>query len=557
MRGGREIARFMLFPESIDELGRPGVFVDDVVGAQARARVAATAARFSGEWQSLLGLEQLRVAGIPLAEFVRLQVRFRLHFIFAMLEFARAAMGERPDAVVLTGLFPEQSRVLRHAFESLGVAVEERAGPGRGRLDGLAFRAEARLRRVREVTLPRYARYLGRVVRAERTAAQREDPRLLVMDSYCLTPEALGYLKSRGTLLRILDRDRGIRKILLQSGVPFRTVALRGTAPADWPAAGPAFDPPGAARFVYDGIPFFPLVEPDLRRAIRDTGPRLFAYASLPDEGLRRIVLREQNFPDGKMVVWLAGRAGIRTVMLQHGLMVGEYGYLPMDADVFVAWGEEGRRWMTDRSVPREKVEIIGFPRFDAYARSTGPDAEQPFGKRVLVVFETTEYNGEDGTIDNYRLLHLVMEAVAALPGWTVVIRFHPGQTAAEREVCRRLVRACGPGVRVSRELALRPSLSSADVVVTEASTVGLEALLAGKLLLAVRSRGYAGNPYLDSDALPSAESPEDIRGWLKRWERSPEERRAARATAKRFIDGYVQRDGELASVRLWKYCLS
>ncbi|TFH33555.1 MAG: hypothetical protein E4G97_00090 [Deltaproteobacteria bacterium] len=128
---------------------------------------------------------------------------------------------------------------------------------------------------------------------------------------------------------------------------------------------------------------------------------------------------------------------------------------------------------------------------------------------------------------------------------------------AAEREACRQLVRSCVPQDRLDRETALRESLASADVIVTEASRVGVEALLAGKLLLVVRSRGYVGNPYLESDALPLAESPEDVRAWLQRWERSPEERRESMVRAARFVDGYLLRDDEPASERFWKYCLS
>lgn|GEM_PF-2360834 len=556
-RGGRETARFHLLPESASDFAGNGAFVDDVLDRDGRARVTAAAERFSREWASLLGLDRLRIAGIPLPSFVHLQLKFRFHFLFRLLEFARAAARENPDAAVLAGLSPAESGTLRHAFGSLGVRVEERSGPGRGGIRGTTFRLDARLRRIREVTLPRYGRYLGRGVRLERTAAPKEDPRILVLDTYCMTPEALRHLKDRGTLLRIPENDRGMKKILLQAGIPFRTVGFRGLPPADWPPATLPFDPRGTGSFVYEGFPFFPLIEPDLRNAVGTIGPRLFSYTTLPEEGLRRIVTREQNFPDGKMLVWLARQAGIRTIMLQHGLMVGEYGYLPMDADIFVAWGEEGRGWMEKRGVPRDRIEVIGFPRFDAVRNDTETRGRRPFGKRLLVVFETTEYNGEDSPLDNYRLLHLVLEAVSPLPDWSVAVRFHPGQPAGEREAFRRFARSCGARVRISRELALGRALESADVVVTEASTVGVEALLSGKIVLVVRSRGYANNPYMETDALPVAASPEDIRARLLRWERFPEERRAATDGAARFVDAYLRREDVPASVRFWEYCLS
>ena len=557
-RGGRERTRYFLLPESIADLGQTGAFVHDVVDAVGRRPLIEATEEFSANWAVRLGLERLRIEGIPLASYVDLQFKFRLNFLLMLLEFARQAVSrERPDTAVLSGLFPEEQQVLSHAFRSLGVKVEVKTRRERGGMDGIPFRLKARLRRISQVSLPRYGRYVRRMVRLEVAPAVREDPRILVVDSYALTPEAFRYLKGRGVLLHVMDNDRAIKKILLQAGVPFRSIGLKGTPPADWPARDELrFPDEGVSWFTYRGIPFFPLVEKTVRWAIWNVAPRLFSYGSLPGEGLRRIVLRDQNFAEGKMLVWIARKAGIPTVMLQHGPTMGDYGYLPMDADVFVTWGEETRRWMEERGVERSRLEVIGSPRFDSYTGVVRPVETRRFGKTILLVFESTEYHGEDSPLDNYRFLRLVLDAIAPLDGWEVVVRFHPGQTIEEREACWRVVRPLAPRVRIDHEMSLSKSLDKVDVVVTEASTVGMEGLLHGKLLIVVPTHRFEGNPYRMTDAFPRLRTAEEIRDCLKRWEDSERNRHDAREEAKRFLDGYLYRDDEPASVRFWKYCL-
>ena len=558
-RGGRETSRYFLLPESMEDLARTGSFVYDVVEASGRRPLVDATEIFSRDWAARLGLGHLRVEGIPLPSLVDLQFKFRLNFLLMLFEFARLAVSrERPDTAVLSGVYPEERRILRHAFESMGVKVEDAPGRRSIGMDGLAFRLGTRLRRIAQVSLPRYSRYLQRMVSLDRTPTVREDPRILVVDSYALSPEACRYLKDRGTLLHVLDKDRGIKKILLQSGVPFRSVRLKGTSPADWPAPDSIrFPEEGVSWFTYEGIPFFRFMEGSIRWAVWDVAPRLFAYRSLPGEGFRKIILREQNFPEGKMLVWFGRQSGIKTIMMQHGLIVADHGYLPMDADVFVAWGEEGRRWMEARGVSPHRVEVIGFPRFDSYANKGGGCDGKGFGREMLVVFENTDFGGEDTPADNYRLLHLVLEAISPLDGWKVVVRFHPGQPTEEREACRRVVRPLYPHVRIDREMSLGKSLAKVDVVLTECSTVGMEALLQGKLLLVVRAKGLSGNPYLETDALPRAGSVEEIREYLRKWEQSDAARREAREQGKAFLDGYLRCEREPASVRFWKYCLS
>jgi hypothetical protein len=559
-RGGREVSRYLWIPDSLDDLARPEGFVHDLLDAPARARVVGASEAFTRDWDLRLGLGRLEVNGFPLASLVHLQFKSRLNHIFLLLEFAlRAVSLERPDTVFLSGMFSDEVVALRHAFGTLGVGVREGPAPRAGGAGGMAFRLGYRFRRVAEITVPRYRSYLRRLVRADRTPAPREDPRLLLADSFCLTPEAAAYLRNRGTLLHVLETDGGIRKILRKAGLPFRSVALRGARPAGWPSReNTRFAAQGAGQFEYGGIPFFPLIDGEVRKAVWETAPRLFAYGSLPEEGFRKVVLREQNGPEGKMLVWLFRRAGTPTVMMQHGLMVCEYGYLPMDADVFVAWGEEGRRWMGERGVPPERVEVIGCPRFDGYSgREAAKEPVGVFGRRLLLVFESVEYSGEDSPADNYHLLRMVLDAVAPLDGWRLAIRFHPAQAICERDMCRRLVEPLGDRVRVAMEIGPSASLGKADVVLTEASTVGMEALLRGKLLLVTRAKGVPGNPYTDGHAIPCADSAGEIRSWLLRWDRSAEERAKAKGNGKTFLDGHLHREEEPAGVRFWKYCLS
>jgi len=69
----------------------------------------------------------------------------------------------------------------------------------------------------------------------------------------------------------------------------------------------------------------------------------------------------------GRIIVQLARQLNIRTAVMQHGATVGMYGYVPVLADCFLAWGDQTRKWLVDRGVHNEKVRIVGNPRLDRW----------------------------------------------------------------------------------------------------------------------------------------------------------------------------------------------
>lgn len=175
----------------------------------------------------------------------------------------------------------------------------------------------------------------------------------------------------------------------------------------------------------------------------------------------------------GRITCEVAHEAGVPVVVLQHGLPQDRTGFLPVVADAVATWSSASRDWFLAEGTPAEAIHVTGNPRLDSFAqrRPQRPGAEAR--PRVLLALSPTTQATN---------LPLVLDTLAALdrlPGASLVIKLHPGQSdwgfvppAVPWSLSRR--------VRIVRHEPLYPLLSSTDVTVVHRSSVAVESLAAG-----------------------------------------------------------------------------
>jgi hypothetical protein len=268
-------------------------------------------------------------------------------------------------------------------------------------------------------------------------------------------------------------------------------------------------------RFVCGGHDYWEIARAAIRvMLVRHAWTELFRQQLL-EEFIKRqhplalLVLYDHGLNEAQLVE-VCRRHGVRTVTMQHGLANrAAPGYLPIMSDTFACWGEAEKQTLIAQGADPKKLKVTGFPGFD---RSWGRPARSKPGKPYRALVATQGVQASVGwhfaMLPTRRLLEGIV-AHGLRPGeLEYTVRLHPNETLTP-EIKQK---AEGDGIRITQGLPLEKQFEDHDVVVTQFSTVGVEALLAGLPLV---SLNWAGEeeaiPFAESGAAVRSRKPEDL----------------------------------------------
>ncbi|MDB5790421.1 MAG: hypothetical protein JWQ80_445 [Massilia sp.] len=268
---------------------------------------------------------------------------------------------------------------------------------------------------------------------------------------------------------------------------------------ADLPAGGTV---PHAETVAYLGMNYRDLVEEHGAGGAEELYRVHGRQAFLPVRTMERVIRSLQpdlvlatNSPRAeRAAIVAAGRCGVKSICnvdlfgMQEIKWIGVPGY----ADVVCVLNEEVRRAFIAYGRKPDEVIVTGNPAFDrlrdpavvsaglALRKERGWNDER---KTVLwasnVEPEVHPFTGEKGDPSlPGRIEQYLRDFVAANHGYRLVVRYHPSQ----REV---FVAQAGVDVSPATE-SVSVLLHAVDIVVVMASTVGLEAALAGRPVISV-----------------------------------------------------------------------
>lgn len=172
-------------------------------------------------------------------------------------------------------------------------------------------------------------------------------------------------------------------------------------------------------------------------------------------------------------------RRGVPTVVVQHGMVADVVRYLT-PAQHFLAWDSQSERAVLDAGIA-SRTRVVGIPSLDIAVREMDRHNGSVGGGILLA----PTYGSEAAISEWIALALRTIEEV----GWgnaTIVVRLHP-QT--DPTVVGRIAASIGRA-ELSREPDLTRDLLNTDIVVTDGSSVGVEALAAGLRVFSLSDQG-------------------------------------------------------------------
>jgi hypothetical protein len=187
------------------------------------------------------------------------------------------------------------------------------------------------------------------------------------------------------------------------------------------------------------------------------------------------VALDEDATPLKRIVVACARRQDIRSLVVQHGAPRVRFGFAPLAADRFLAWGESSATQLAGWGVPRERITITGSPRTGKSSATkvllfatTPPSDARP---------DAVEYHLTSRTHDDS--LRMALAAVTGLPRARLTIKLHPRRRDS-KHIERLIAEFPGLDRRVVRRGSLERMIRDADVILNCGSSAGIEAAYLG-----------------------------------------------------------------------------
>ncbi len=258
------------------------------------------------------------------------------------------------------------------------------------------------------------------------------------------------------------------------------------------------------------GVDHAPAVATWLENLLEAEGPRMATlltqvFAHWRDTKPRALVLDEDVTPLARAAVAAARAHDTPSWVVQHGAPCVRFGFTPMAADYFCAWGAATRRQMLAWGAAPEQLKVTGSPWHESWLASTTRTAVTARTRQVLLLNTVPPRDRRpdawslDLTTASYReLLQSACRAVQAWENAELVIRTHP-RSGSDPVLDELLCSQPAGRVRLADHADLAGSLCEASMVVACASSAGIDAAAAGWPVIQLLPPGA-------EDILPAAE---------------------------------------------------
>ncbi len=513
------------------------------------------AAKLAQSWHTSLE-DRLHHRGIPLGQMAEYDFTFLFIDALRSVDIARRLFEVRPpDRVFLSRpSFSRSPNAICH--ESLPSVVDYLArqrelpvtwsGPENTRRTPSTWRERTRDTILNGIV---NSRTFFHSLRSDRTVL------FMRVSSHARIAAALGKLGLSGLSVPPTQRSRGKARRLVRAFEPLWRDLQEDTAFRD--------------ALTYQDIPLSEVLEIRFRRFFREGLPALIASIEGAHWLARRLkprmmVVAEDVSPAARALSRTLVRHGVPVLVLQHGTVsvdMGGFHVMPLEGGRQAVWGDLPREWHLQRGKAPDSQVVTGNPGFDTIA--SGWDAHPEEVRRRLgidpqkhlILLATEWLSGTSSVVtveDEEKFIRRTLRALKRFPDHQVVVKLHPGYQPAYEGLVRAIAEREGIAVTLAKR-DLWDLLAIADVVIISNSTVGLEAMILGRLVVVVHAfEGMEEVPYVASGAaLGAASQPEAIATAVEKALRDEEAREAMAQARDAFVLGYASEQDGLASTRV------
>ena len=205
---------------------------------------------------------------------------------------------------------------------------------------------------------------------------------------------------------------------------------------------------------------------------------------------------------ENKTSATVARKLGIKSLVIQHGLLSHPIDCLPLRADKIAVWGEGMADWFIRHGIAAERVPVTGCPRFDRYFAEPKRSKEEiykrlniePTPKTVVLAAQWSSRRSlfTNMALDDQDIVELsqfVFECIREVPGAKLLIKFAPSDRISKIHI-EMLKEAAGDEIIFVTDADPSYVLTICDVLVTFSSTMALEAMILGKPAIIIDFRG-------------------------------------------------------------------
>lgn len=236
-----------------------------------------------------------------------------------------------------------------------------------------------------------------------------------------------------------------------------------------------------------------------------------------------------------------AKKLGIPVIAIQHGIIYeghpyyfhipaniageGDYINFVLPDKTCVYGNYEKNLLKTYGSFPAEKIVVTGAPRYDSLFKKISKQNDDVFrryriprGKKYLLWATQTHDKIMSSSGENIVNAEAVFSQMSSMEGWYLIIKLHPGEDQ-KAKLYRKMSKKYGLKVTIiGRDADLYDILKVVDAVIIKNSTVGMEAIFAGKPVLLLNIvKSHSLMTYTDYGFDLIVERAEDIKNILNR----------------------------------------
>ena len=248
-----------------------------------------------------------------------------------------------------------------------------------------------------------------------------------------------------------------------------------------------------------------------------------------------------------RLITKICKYKGIPTLVIQHGLYItdqkGLY-VMPKEADKHAGWGNSQKEWAIERGKPPETQVITGNPKWDSKVLTKVESIKSKFSifsiykvlttflekfewhllrinpRKKIVVIATQYFMSINScyTVEqNIAFIRESLNAMIEIPKVQVIVKLHPNFYEEFNEITKTILRDLQlDSVRITSR-NLWELLKICDLLITQTSTVGLEAMLFDKPIVTYISNGNPNlNPYAGSNAVIEVYKKENLVSAIK-----------------------------------------
>lgn len=236
---------------------------------------------------------------------------------------------------------------------------------------------------------------------------------------------------------------------------------------------------------------------------------------------------------------------GIKSICLQHGILMGEEAFMPVFTTIVGVYGEYEKNWYAKRGVPLERVAEIGHPKFDEISENRTTDKVNFIKKYGLDPNKETLLVITGPQLD-FERFEVLMKSILAEANFQIILKPHPWEMGKQKygiylELEKKYKSL---HVHTSRENNLYDLITQTDGVVSSLSTVALEAILCNKPVF-VYNFLYSNRSYDYFDILEEhiQTDPIALAKVIKKYYQSNQYTESYRSIRERFLS-YSYNDG-------------